>query len=157
MNCEEKLTEIIRSSELKVDIIENLKASENFTFLNAGNNRIVSKPTNKSVAYKIEEIPNQNKTEFKIYNNNSFQKWLLPVSKSDKDYTWIKCPIAKFSVSEERKVEFLNNLIDNHGIIPKDFSSDDIGTVDGRVVITDYGYGFRDYEKEIQGISEIES
>lgn len=159
MDRSDKLGQLIQGSQLKIDIIENLKSSEYFEFLNAGNDRVVSKPKGRSVIYKIEENPNQNVKEFKLYNGSkdSLQKRLLPVDEKGENYRWIKCSLAKFNVSEDDKLRFLNSLIKDHGMVPKDFSSDDIGYVNGKIVITDYGYGFRSIKTRIDSVDEIES
>lgn len=152
-----KLDELIRDSDLKYDIIQNLKASDNFSFLNAGNDRVVAKRYDENRIYKIEENPHQNVREFNLYNNDNqkLRTKLLEVTGKGDDYRWIKCPLSNFNVTEEEKIRFINNLIIEYGLIPKDFSPKDIGRVNGDIVIIDYGYGFQEREDEICGLSDI--
>lgn len=152
-----QIDQIIESSDMKYDIIQNLKASEEFKFLNAGNDRVVAKPTTKSVVYKIEDSPNQNVKEFEVYNRNDqpTQYRLLDVIGRADNYKWIKCSLSSFDVSEEDKIRFVNLLIDGYNIIPKDFCSKDIGRVNGNIVITDYGYGFEERKEKIDRLSDI--
>lgn len=158
MDYEDEVERIIESADLKADVIQNLKVSKRFNFLNAGNHRVITKPVDRSVVYKIEMRPNQNKTEFNLYNTKKdLQSRLLPITNKEETYRWIKCPTASFGVPDQRKKEFLDSLVENYGQIPSDFSSDDIGVVDDRIVIVDYGYGFQDHNTKIDQISDIES
>lgn len=152
------INQIIKSSNLKHDIIQNLKASREFNFLDAGNDRVVAKPTTQSVVYKIENNPDQNVREFDFYNsdNRTIQDKLLEIKDKSDDYKWIKCPVSNFSVSEEDKIQFMNLLINKHGLIPRDFSPKDIARVNRNILITDYGHGFREQKEPISELSDIE-
>lgn len=141
---------IIERSQNKSDVISLIRNSSNYEFLNAGNDRIVAINTEISKVAKIEiNNPRQNRREYRIYEDEKkLGDYILPILESDSDFKCIIYPVARYDVEKTRKKSFLEKMVKETGVFPRDFRMNEVGRFNNKIVLTDYGFGFESVSKE---------
>lgn len=135
----EKLDNIVKKSNTKSDIIENIKQS-GFSICGVGNDRVVINIDDNRIA-KIDPFQKQNKIEYEI-QCDKYKNYFCPITDYNTSFCWIICKKATEAEFSEKR-EFIQEFISNTGMIPKDLETEDIGKVDSECRFIDYGYGLQ--------------
>lgn len=151
----EALNRIANQSESKSEIVRKIRLSNKVEFLTAGNDRVVGSIRGNKIC-KISLNTRQNEKEVKISEReDKIRYYTCPVIRYDDDFRWIVSPKLNFDVERSLKVSFLKELTRETGKFPCDFTVDDIGRIENKLLIADYGYGFKNIEDDFSVQEEI--
>lgn len=141
----DELNRISRISNGKQDIIQRVKGSKNLVFVCCGNNRVIARIRGKNKICKISDSRYKNSKEIKIYENKeSLRRYLCPIYDSGKNNNWIISPRVSIDVPREKKISLLKEMIEKISMIPKQITLNEIGLLNNRLVIVDYGFGIKE-------------
>lgn len=140
----------------KSEAINYIKRNEDLILRGVGNDRIAfSDEERPSKVYKYDTKKEQNKTELSLFDTVKYSRFILPVYRTQYSPDIIETTRV-YDIDSKAKKEFMKYIVRSEGIIPNDFDEDDIGRTDFKnYVIADYGYGFREYDGDVESLSDI--